>query len=143
MKNQIRSLQSVLFLLLVILGVNAFTRPSQERSFDYDLTEGKIQAAEHIASDLISASYQHAQQDYAKMNIDFDVLANQAESNNDALPQLSMLSQTIYVYDQEIKSVKFETLNSIQKRALIERLGAIKKEFYKALSIINSESRHY
>ncbi len=143
MKSQIQSLQSVFFLLLVILGVNAFTRPSQDRAYEYDLTEGKIQAAQHNVTDVNNAGFLHAQQDYAKMNIDFDVLASQTENNNEALPQLSMLSQTIYVYEQEMKSVKFETLNSSQKRALIERLGAIKKEFYKALSVINSESRNY
>ncbi len=132
MKNQIRSLQSVLFLLLAILGFNAFTTPRD--TIQYDISEGKIQAGIENYKTSLVAQYQQAQQDYKKMNIDFDVKANQSESNMELQSDMSLLAQSLYVYDKELKSLNFFTLSLEQRQEFLSRLNSIKEEFYSLLS---------
>lgn len=136
MKNQIRSLQSILFILFVVLGVNAFTSPSEFDSIQYDITEGKIQAAE--ASAMIP-QLQQIQQDYNQMNIRFDELAMNLDSTGDSPAVLSGLSQVLYVYDQEVKNVKFQQLTLQQKKDFISHLNSLKKEFYTALAAVTQK----
>lgn len=136
MKNQIRSLQSILFILFVVLGVNAFTSPSEFDSIHHDITEGKIQATE--ASAMIP-QLQQIQQDYAQMNIRFDELAMSIDANGESPAVLSGLSQVLYVYDQEMKSVKFNQLTFQQKKDFISHLNSLKKEFYSALSSVSTK----
>jgi hypothetical protein len=136
MKNQIRSLQSVLFILSVVLGVNAFTSPSEIDSIQQDITEGKIQAAE--ASAMIP-HIQQIQQDYVQMNMRFDELAMSLDTTGDSPTVLSGLSQVLYVYDQEVKSVKFNQLTLQQKKDFISHLNSLKKEFYAALSAVTQK----
>lgn len=136
MKNQIRSLQSVLFILSVVLGLNAFTSPSAFDSIQHDITEGKIQAAE--ASAMIP-QIQQIQFDYAQMNMRFDELAMSYEATGDSPAVLSGLSQVLYVYDQEVKAVKFNQLTLQQKKDFISHLNSLKKEFYAALSAITQK----
>ena len=93
MKNQITSLQSILFILLVVLGINAFTNPAQDDEIYSEITEGKVQAAEKNYKDSLTPQYLRAQQDFKKMNIDFDSLATKIENDFGTLPQLSVGAQ--------------------------------------------------
>jgi hypothetical protein len=136
MKNQIRSLQSILFLLFVVLGLNASTSPSQQDSIVYDITEGKIQAAE--ADGLLKKQMNQAQQDFNEMNLRFDVLAMELEPTGDS-PRLSGLSQVLYVYDQEVKAVKIYQLDQKQQKAFFAHLSSLKKEFYTALTAVTKK----
>lgn len=119
--------------MIVVLGVNAFTSPSQQDSVMYDLTEGKIQAAEE------SAFFGKVQQDYNEMNIRFDSLAMDMDSAGDSPAVLSGLAQLLYVYDQEVKAVKFHQLNDKQKKEFSARLNSLKKEFYTALNAVSQQ----
>lgn len=136
MKNQIRSLQSILFLLSVVLGVNAFTSPSQPDAIMYDITEGKIQAAE--ADGLLTKQMNQAQQDFSEMNVRFDALAMQLEPTGDS-PRLSGLAQVLYVYDQEVKAVKLYQLGPKQQKEFFAHLSSLKKEFNAALAAVSQQ----
>lgn len=136
MRNQIRSLQSILFVLLVILGINAFTTPSQVDTIVSEITEGKIQAAEQNYIESLMPQYLQAQQDFRKMNIDFNEFASKTENEFDSLPQLSLISQILYVYEQEMKEVKFHTLTLEKRKAWLAKLTSIKNEFYKTFSYL-------
>ncbi|GEM_PF-2773799 len=136
MKNKIRSLQSVLFLLSIVLGLNAFTSPSEFDSIQHDIVEGKIQAAEASA---MFPQIRQIQQDYAQMNLRFDELALSIDATGDSPAELSELSQVLYVYDQEVKAVKFNQLTLQQKKDFISHLNSLKKEFYTALSAVTQK----
>tara|TARA_B110001454_G_scaffold219201_1_gene251895 strand:- start:41073 stop:41486 length:414 start_codon:yes stop_codon:yes gene_type:complete len=136
MKNKIRILKRIMFLLFIALGLNAFTSPSQHDSIMYDITEGKIQATE--ADGLLTRQMNQAQQDYTEMNIRFDALALQSESTGDS-PRLSGLSQVLYVYDQEVKAVKLYQLDQKQQKAFFTHLASLKKEFYTALAAVSEQ----
>lgn len=142
MKNQIRSLKSVFFLLFVILGLNASTNPTLDDDLSYYITEGKIQAAEENYKNSFVPEYYQALQDYEKMNIDFDayILASEQSYSSESLPQLSLLSQSLYIYDQELKAVKFHSLSTEQRRSLINRLEQIKIEFYQTKDTLSSKN---
>jgi hypothetical protein len=141
MKNQFRSLQYILVLLIAVIGVNAFTR-TQQYIIEQEITEGKIQAAmadsaaPMVGYDLVKRQALVIQQEYAMMDAQFESLATQLEIDGESLPQLSLLAQSLYMYDQQVKGVKFETLNAAQRKALVDSLVAIKKDFYKTLASI-------
>jgi hypothetical protein len=141
MKNQFRSLQYILVLLIAVIGVNAFTR-TQQYTIEQEITEGKIQAAmadsaaPMVGYDLVKRQALVIQQEYAMMDAQFESLATQLEIDGESLPQLSLLAQSLYMYDQQVKGVKFETLNAAQRKALVDSLVAIKKDFYKTLASI-------
>lgn len=128
MKNQVRTLQSVLFVLLILLGMKAFTVPNDSASFD--LTEGKILAAENNYKSSLVPRYHQAQQDFKKMTIDFDSMASATDYNFERAPELSLISQSLYAYDNELKSVNFYTLSLAQRKSFLDNLDSLKKEFY-------------
>ena len=136
MRNQIRSLQTVMFFLFVVLGLNASTSPTQHDAISYDITEGKIQAAE--ADGLLKKQMNQAQQDFTEMNILFDALAMELEPTGDS-PRLSGLSQVLYVYDQDVKAVKLYQLDQKQQKAFFAHLASLKKEFYTALAVVTNQ----
>ena len=136
MRRQIQSLQLVLSILLAVLGLNAFTSPAQDEAFDYEITEGKITAAESNEKAVLAQQYLQAQQDFKKMNIDFDSIASESQDVEASLPHLSLMSQTLYVYSQELKMTSFYKLTSPQQKLFLTTLAKIKKEFYDASVVV-------
>lgn len=136
MKRQIRSLQLVLTILLAILGLNAFTSPAQNEAFDYEITEGKIIATEGNEKAAFTQQYLQAQQDFKKMNIDFDSIASESQNAETTLPHLSLMSQILYVYSQELKNTSFYKLNTLQQKLFLTSLEKMKSEFYSANIVV-------
>lgn len=138
MQIQIRTLQSVLITLLLVLGFNAFTSPSYEQDPTYaEITEGKIRAVEEYQLSL-TPKFHQAQKDYQQMNMAFESLAMSAEDN---IVGLSQLSQVLYVYEQEIKFVDFKNLSVEKQEKLIDLLASIQEEFYIALASVKSANK--
>lgn len=142
MKNQIGSLQLVMFILSFVLGINAFTSPNQEddaaqEALMYDHTEGKIQAAEELA---MVPQYQKARKDFDAMDTAYDSIAIDAYlKNEESPPTLTGLSQLLYAYQNRLESVSFYQLDDNQKRAFLSELGALKKDFYTGLKLASQQ----
>lgn len=134
MRNQIRTLNLVFSFVFFTLGLNAFTSPAQQHIYQ-DITDGKIEAA--IRATTYLPEYLKSQQEFRQMNMEFDVLATRSTySIDEAIPQLSRLSQLLYVFEKEMNEVSFYKMNDVQKKALIERLSSIKSEFYLRISAL-------
>lgn len=131
MKNQIQTLKRIFSFLLIVLGLNAFTSPAQQHV--YDITEGKIEAVMQDTPYL--SEYLKAQQDYRQMNIDFDALLRSiGNSADEDSAQISVLAQSLYIYEKDMSEVSFSSQTFVQRKALIERLLTVKRDFYRAFS---------
>ena len=138
MKNQIRSLQLILTVLTVVLGLNAFTNPNQIDPIVSDIVEGKIKATQNskLKEQDYSSSFFEAKLQFKKMNNDFDMAISRYSANEDAVPQFSLASQALYVYEQELSFFNFDELNRKQQAQILETLLSIKREFYDSLNAI-------
>lgn len=130
MKNQFQSLNTILFVLFIVIGMNAFTRPTVLDPIDYDIMEGKIAAA---SEDSKMREYKKAQDSYSQMKLQYESIAQQISDKGEDVQKLSLLSQTLYVYETEITTTRFGALTSQQQIAFLTRLNAIKIEFYSTL----------
>lgn len=129
MKNKIQTVQTIFFVLLVILGFNAFTSPNQEP----DLTEGKIEAV--MYSSLYS-SIELSKKDFLEMNLQFEDIASDPTRDFDSgygLSSLSGLSQLIYLYEQRLNQVEGISISHEQRIQILEELRKLKSEFSAAI----------
>ena len=131
MKNQIRSLQVILFLLLAVISLDAFTRPADADPITYDIVEGKILAAENRQPSM--QNYEFAKNDYQQMKRSYEQYVARLQPGSEDLQKLSMLAQTLYMYEIELGTTKFQQLSPAQQSSFLTRLNTIKLEFYSAL----------
>ncbi|MBL7544146.1 MAG: hypothetical protein JNL11_10030 [Bdellovibrionaceae bacterium] len=130
MKNKIQTVKYIFFILLFILGFNAFTRPNQD-SIDYDFVQGKLEAAQ---LDSVMYAVDMAKKDHLEMTLQFDDLASEPESDQSSTSHLSDLSQIIYIYEQRLSEVEMPSITSEQRYALLNQLKSLKAEFLMVLS---------
>ena len=128
MKNLFQSLQSILFVFLIVIGMNAFTRPNGLDPIEYDIMEGKIAAASDQSSK--SKEYREAQASYSQMKLQFEAMAKQYDVDGGDVQKLSMLSQVLYLYETELTKTRFTELTQPQQVTFLSRLNSMKIEFF-------------